>query len=274
MKASAAIATLGRPITTKRRHFQIVAGMPHLPPPVAALRRRYSRCSASALDAILGRACVLCDEPGPDLCDACVEDSLGPATVACPCCAIPLAGGDASHPCGRCVTRPPAFDASLAAALYEAPLDALVRGLKYGARFAYVRPLAHLLHRRFQDRPPALDVLLPVPLSRDRMASRGFNQSIEIARALARLLKIRLDTASVLRILDTPPQAALPFEARRKNIRGAFAVIDSRRSLLDGLTVGVVDDVMTTGSTLDEMAATLKRAGAARVVNLVVARTP
>lgn len=246
-----------------------------LPPPVGArLRRRYNRWSASTLDAILGRACVLCDEPGPDLCHACLEDSLDPVAVACPRCAIPLTAADASQLCGRCVKRPPAFDASLAATLYQAPVDALIRGLKYGAQFAYVPPLARLLHRRLRAHPPAVDVLLPVPLSRDRMAARGFNQSIEIARALARLLKTPLDTASVLRILDTPPQAALPFEARKSNIRGAFAVIDSRRSLLDGLAVGVVDDVMTSGATLDEMAVTLKRAGAARVVNLVVARTP
>ena len=240
----------------------------------ARMCRRFTHWGASALDTIFARACVLCDAPGPDLCEACHEESMRPAAVACPRCAIPLAAGDASHPCGRCVKRPPAFDASLAAAIYEAPFDALVRGLKYGARLAYAPLLARLLHERFHTHPMAVDVLIPVPLSRDRMASRGFNQSIEIARPLARRLRIPLDTASVLRIRDTPPQAALPFEARRKNIRGAFAMIDSRRTMLDGLAVGVVDDVMTTGSTLDEMAATLKRAGVARVVNLVVARTP
>ncbi len=170
--------------------------------------------------------------------------------------------------------RAPAFDASVAAAAYEAPFDVLVRGLKYGARLAYAPLLASLLHERMAAHPMDIDVLIPVPLSRDRMATRGFNQSTEIARPLARRIEKRLDTTSVLRTRDTPPQTALPFDARRKNIRGAFAVIDSRRSLLEGLTVGVVDDVMTTGSTLDEMAATLKRAGVARVVNLVVARTP
>ena len=240
----------------------------------AGTRRRFARLRAAALDSIFPRACVLCDAPGQDLCDACREDATRHVALACPRCAIPLAASGAPHLCGRCLKHAPAFDASLAAAAYEAPFDVLVRGLKYGARLAYAPLLADLLARRIAARPTGIELLIAVPLSRDRMASRGFNQSIEIARPLARRMKTPLDTTSVLRIRDTPPQAALPFDARRKNISGAFAVIDSRRSALEGSTVGVVDDVMTTGSTLDELAATLKRAGVARVVNLVVARTP
>lgn len=240
-------------------------------------RLRYARWKASVLDAAFPRACVLCDTPGLDLCDACRAQGARRMAIACPRCAIPLSAGDAPRLCGRCLQREPAFDASIAAAAYEAPFDVLVRGLKYGARLAYAPLLAEMLHDRVGAHPVQrleVDVLIPVPLSRDRMAARGFNQSIEIARPLAKRMKTELDSLSVLRIRDTPPQAALPFDARRKNIRGAFAVIDSRRSRLEGLRVGVVDDVMTTGSTLDEMAATLKRAGVARVVNFVIARTP
>ncbi len=226
------------------------------------------------LDAIFPRACVLCDVPGKHLCDACHRDCTGPLAIACPRCAIPLGASDGRHPCGRCIAHAPTFDASLAAATYQAPFDVLVRGLKYSARLAYAPLFAALLHERMTERRIDIDVLIPIPLSRDRMAARGFNQSIEIARPLATRMRTQLDTTSVLRIRDTPPQAALPFDARRKNIRGAFAVIDSRVAMLEGATVGVVDDVMTTGSTLDEMAATLKRAGATRIVNLVVARTP
>ena len=234
---------------------------------------------AHALDSLFPCVCVLCDAPGQTLCKACRHEATRGIGIgaACPRCAIPLSDG--SHLCGRCLKRPPAFDASVAAAVYQGPFDVLVRSLKYSAHLAYAPLLAALLHERIEcctdsTSPRAFDLLIPVPLSRDRMASRGFNQSIEIARPLAKRMKVPLDTTSVLRIRDTPPQAALPFDARRKNIRGAFAVIDSRRSMLEGLSVGIVDDVMTTGSTLDELAATLKRAGVARVVNLVVARTP
>ncbi len=250
---------------------------PRITPRVDAVTRiRSSRWKAAALDAIFPRACVLCDTPGQDLCDACSAESAHRVAISCPRCAIPQTASDAPRLCGRCLERAPAFDASVAAAIYEAPFDVLVRGLKYGARLAYAPLLAQMLEQRMRAHPAELvevDVLIPVPLSRDRMAARGFNQSVEIARPLARRIKARLDSASVLRTRDTPPQAALPFDARRKNIRGAFAVIDSRRSRLEGLRVGVVDDVMTTGFTLDEIAATLKRAGVARVVNFIVART-
>ena len=236
--------------------------------------RRLARLGAFALDAIFPRVCVLCDTPGMNLCHACRDEAVHHAAIACPRCAIGLSTRDASRMCGRCLKRAPSFDASIAAAVYEAPFDILIRGLKYGSRLAYAPMLASLLFECVAAHKVEIDVLIPVPLSRDRMASRGFNQSIEIARPLARRMNKQLDTASVLRIHDTPPQAALPFDARRKNIRGAFVVIDSRRAALEGRTVGVVDDVMTTGATLEEMAATLKRAGVARVINLIVARTP
>ena len=232
---------------------------------------------AHALDSLFPRLCVLCDALGQSLCDACRDEATRRMGVACPRCAIPLPANEGAHLCGRCLKRSPAFDASVAAATYQAPFDVLVRSLKYGARLAHAPLLAALLHQRIESctssaNPLSFDRLIPVPLSRDRMASRGFNQSIEIARPLAKRMKTPLDTTSVLRIRDTPPQAGLPFDARRKNIRGAFAVIDSRRSALDGLSIGIVDDVMTTGSTLDELAMTLKCAGVSRVVNLVVAR--
>ncbi len=120
----------------------------------------------------------------------------------------------------------------------------------------------------------AIDAIVAVPLSRERMAARGFNQSIEIARHLARRWGKRLDTTSLLRIHDTVPQAGLTLDARRGNVRRAFAVTDEGRARLAGCTVAVVDDVMTTGATLDEVARTLRRAGAAVVVNAVVARRP
>jgi ComF family protein len=191
------------------------------------------------------------------LCAACESDARIDLSAACARCAIPLPGDVRVKLCGRCLRRPPAFDKTIAAALYDAPL------------------FARLLHNRITDAVLAdVDVVLPVPLSRGRMATRGFNQAIEIARPLAQRLGRPLDTESVLRIADTAPQASLPFDARRRNVRGAFAVIDARRERIIGRRIGVVDDVMTTGATLEELAKTLKRAGAVAVVNLVVARTP
>jgi ComF family protein len=209
------------------------------------------------------------------LCEACESDARVDPSAACARCGIPLPRDARVKLCGRCLRRPPAFDKTIAAALYEAPFDQLVRGLKYGATLAYAPLFARLLHGRATHAVLAdIDVVLPVPLSRARMATRGFNQAIEIARPFAEKLGRPLDTESVLRIADTAPQASLPFDARRRNVRGAFAVIDARRERIIGRRIGVVDDVMTTGATLEELAKTLKRAGAAAVVNLVVARTP
>lgn len=236
------------------------------------------RAGGRLLDWLFPRACVLCEAPGSTLCAPCHADTANGVEGACRRCAIPLHAAVAERTCGRCLRRPPAFDRTLAAGLYTAPFDQLVRGLKYGATLAYAPLFAELVLARLQAvrhvTSLPLDVVLPVPLSRERMASRGFNQSIEIGRVVARRLAVPMDTTSVLRVHDTAPQASLPFDARRRNIRGAFALIDSRQHALDGLHVAVVDDVMTTGATLDELSRVLKRGGAASVVALVVARTP
>ncbi len=241
----------------------------------AGLATRYG---ALVLDGLFPATCLLCNAAGAPLCDSCRDDATGRARHACPCCAIPLPVDAHARRCGRCLRRAPAFDRTFAAATYEAPFAQLVRGFKYGAALAYAPLFADLLHARITALDPAIvddiDLLLPVPLAHERMASRGFNQSIEIARLLARRIGKPLDTRSVLRIHDTSPQAALPFEARRRNIRGAFCVVDARRADLTGRRVAVVDDVMTTGATLDELARTLKRAGVTSVSNCVVARTP
>jgi ComF family protein len=117
--------------------------------------------------------------------------------------------------------------------------------------------------------PPDIDCIAFIPLSRERLAERGFNQALEIARPLAKARAIALRSDLATRVRHTGAQAELPFAARRKNVRGAFACLED----LSGLRIAVVDDVMTTGATLDEFAKTLKKRGAARVENWVVART-
>jgi len=145
---------------------------------------------------------------------------------------------------------------------YEFPCDGLVQALKYRARLA----LAGFFARNRATRPiPEVDLIVPMPLHPARLAERGFNQALEIARHLGRPIAPR----GVLRVKDTLPQTELPYEERAKNVRGAFLC----RLDLSGASVAVLDDVMTTGATLNELARVLKRAGATRVENLVIART-
>jgi ComF family protein len=168
--------------------------------------------------------------------------------------------------CGTCLASPPYFDATLALWLYEFPCDRLVQALKYRARLA----LASFFARSLARRPlPPYDLLIPMPLHPGRLALRGFNQAVEIARMLAKQTGLVLSPRGARRVKDTTPQAELPYEERAKNIRGAFACgVD-----LSGKRVAVLDDVMTTGATLNELAKVLKRAGAVRVENLVIARS-
>jgi ComF family protein len=210
------------------------------------------------------------------LCSPCHGQFFGPAArrARCACCANPLPPGVDGGRCGSCLRRRPAYDATVVAADYAMPLDQLVLQLKFGQRLALAPLLARLLHAAALDsagwRPPEL--LCPVPLGAGRLAERGFNQALEIARPLARLLRVPLAPRLAARRHETRAQSSLPPRERRRNLAQAFSVADA--ALLRGRHVGIVDDVMTSGQTVHELAALFKRHGAARVTNLVFARTP
>jgi ComF family protein len=212
--------------------------------------------------------CVVCAlAPGSPLCDGCERDFFAREAVRCDRCAIRL-GNAWTDCCGHCLAEPPHFDTTTALADYVAPVSGMIAALKFGARLDLAEAFARLLAAR-EPRPGA-DLVVAVPLSFERESERGFNQSLEIARRFARLTGATMAERTLLRVRHTPPQQSLARGARRRNVRGAFGVSGDVR----GARLVVVDDVMTTGSTLNEIADTLKRAGAARVVNRVVARTP
>lgn len=167
--------------------------------------------------------------------------------------------------CGACLRTPPAFDATLAPLRYAYPIDRLIRNLKFRSRLASADFFAQQM---LAGTWPAGTLIMPVPLSRQHLRERGFNQALEIARPLARALGLPLDATSLMRPKKTLPQSKLPWRARKANVRHAF---ECDRDLT-GLAVIVVDDVMTTGATLDAIAHTLKDHGAARVINWVATR--
>lgn len=173
------------------------------------------------------------------------------------------------------MTRRPAFDATIAATDYTAPVDQLALGLKFGSRLDLAPMLGKMVAEaaRHAQYPSIPTLLTAVPLGPRRLAERGFNQALEIAKPLSRELGIRLDARLVSRLRDTRAQALLHPDERHKNIRNAFLVEGNAIDLIRDRHIGVVDDVTTTGETLNELAATLKRFGAARVTNFVFART-
>lgn len=214
--------------------------------------------------------CVLCGAPGEgrmDLCGACRAE-LPRLGRACRLCALPLTGADV---CGRCQRHPPPFVGAAAVYLYQPPLDALIKQLKFGGRLALARLLGELLAEAWTAARPAslpVDLVVPVPLHPSRLRERGFNQALELARPLARRWDVPLDWRSAARLRATVPQSDLPARLRRRNIRGAFRV----DAAVAGRHVAVVDDVMTSGQTLREFAASLRRAGAVSVSVWVGAR--
>ncbi len=224
------------------------------------------------LAALLAQDCYVCGDHGgkggkEPLCAACIADLPRLTALCCPECALPTVDGTT---CGLCLKDAPHYDATVAPFAYAFPVEHLVQALKYQSRL----PLAVWLGRALMERllefgPARIDCIMPLPLHPLRLKERGYNQALEIARPLARMLAVPLLAEACLRERHTAPQTSLPWKARGKNVHGAFhCQID-----LTGKTVAVVDDVMTTGTTLNEFARALKKHGAERVVNCVVART-
>jgi ComF family protein len=219
-------------------------------------------------------ACAEAGQPGHDLCAACLA-SLPWNRHACARCAIPLPGADdhtdvAGPHCGPCLRKPPPLRATRAAFVYAAPLDRLLPRFKFHQDLAAGRLLAQLMAQSLAgaERPQAL---LPIPLHRTRLRQRGYDQALELARPLARALRLPLLDGALVRTRATAPQSELDATRRRRNLRGAFAIATGVQ--LPG-HVAVVDDVMTTGATLHAAADALHRAGVARVDAWVCARAP
>ena len=168
--------------------------------------------------------------------------------------------------CGSCLEHPPRYDCASAPYAYAFPIDALILAFKYGGTLS-IAPL--LASRLGSAADVAVDAIIPMPLASGRLRERGFNQAQELARLAGRRLGLPVLARACRKVADTRPQAALPWNERASNVRGAF-VCDAD---LTGMKVAIVDDVMTTGATLDELSKNLKRAGAVHVSCWVVART-
>jgi len=215
--------------------------------------------------------CRLCGaraETGTSLCAGCLDD-LPWLESACPVCASPVAGRQCAGPCGRCQQRAPAFDGTTALFHYAPPVDYLIQRLKFSGELAIAPLLSGLLEQHIRHRAtPLPGLVLPVPLHRSRLRERGYNQATELARRLGRSLGIPVDYRLCKRCRKTATQSLLPAGERRRNLRNAFSVT----RMLQERHVAVVDDVMTSGHTVNELARTLKRAGAERVEVWVIAR--
>jgi len=236
------------------------------------------------LDVIYPPRCAVCgaflmdtrmyfaEDPLP-FCDACRGDIHPIVSPLCTICGIPFfSKAQEDHPCGECLNVKPHYDTLSAPYVYEGTVLNAICGLKYGGKTFLANALGPLLaqfaEKRFSD--VRIDLAMPVPLHKKRLRERGFNQSLLLARHVAEALAVKLDFMSLRRIKYTPPQTGLTRKERHRNIRGAFQLENA--SAMRDKSVLLVDDVATTGSTLNACAKALKQAGTQSIYCLALAR--
>ncbi|MDH5424833.1 MAG: ComF family protein [Gammaproteobacteria bacterium] len=230
------------------------------------------------LNAIYPRRCVLCmtscrqsDDSPLDLCKDCQND-LPLMESACFQCAIPLQNTLEAQRCGQCLQKPPAFDHVISFYHYQQPLIWLIQQMKFHKRILLARLLSQLMVRRLQLHQSLSipDAIIPVPLHHKRRYQRGFNQAEELAKSIAKALHCPLDSHYLERHLNNPQQSGLNAKQRRKNVKGVFRI--SHKTTKHYSHVAIIDDVMSTGSTLNEIARVLKKSGIKKVDVWVLAR--
>ncbi len=210
--------------------------------------------------------CLGCGARGEVLCGACRPTIPYLPAAICYRCALPTPAGGL---CARCQRRPPTLDSVRAACTFEGVVRKGIHVLKY-RQGRYVVPfLGSLLEEAVRRRPLHVDVIVPVPLSLQRLRERGYNQSLLLAGYLSRSMSIPMEPDWMERVRATSPQTSLTAASRRANVRGAF---QWRGPSMQGKRVLLVDDVMTTGATLEECGLAVRCAGARRVLAAVVAR--
>ena len=218
--------------------------------------------------------CAVCHAwPSNAVCEECVR-LFGQPQTRCRTCAVSLP--ETITQCGACLRQPPPLAAVLAAVNYDYPWAQMVRDFKFHADIAWARSFARMMRSTPWVDPAleAADWIVPMPLSRQRLLERGFNQSDVLAAALVTGSQRTVRRDVLVRIRDTTPQSSLPRSERSANVANAFVVHPDRFHAVQGKKVVLVDDVMTTGASLHAAARALAQAGAAQTTALVFARTP
>jgi len=236
-----------------------------------------SRLFRSALNLLFPPLCVACRahvaDPG-SLCSDCWRQVSFIEGPVCTACGLPFDLGPGGETlCAACHAKPPRFDRACSVMRYDDASRRLVLALKWADRLDLSPAFARWMERSGRSLLEEADLIVPVPLHRFRLWRRRYNQAAVIAQGLAKASGRAYEPTLLQRLRATPSQGKMPSaKARRRNMLGAFAVPKPRRAEVKGRTVLLVDDVLTTGATLDACARSLKRAGAARVLALTLAR--
>jgi ComF family protein len=217
--------------------------------------------------------CILCQKTVNQAIEICPDcySALPHNENCCQVCALPLPDELRNTViCGRCIRLAPEFDYAYSLFRYEGNIIGLVHQLKFGERISHARSIGEMLWSKLHQAGESPDCLLPVPLHDLRLRQRGFNQSVEISRVIAKKSGITIEYDAVVRHRRTPAQTSLDAKQRKNNIKGAFTVAQA----LNYQHVLIIDDVMTTGATVNELARLLKKNGVMRVGVMTIARAP
>ncbi len=230
------------------------------------------------LDFLFPPLCHICRSFIPDagelhICTNCRERLPLAISPLCNICGIQFTGAGNDHICGQCITHPPHFDCARAHLLYEGAAREMIHSFKYQHKTHLRRPLALLALEGLTDFivEQSPDLIVPVPLHRSRLRSRGFNQALLLGNILSDRLSIPMLPNGLAKIRQTEPQIELSAEQRRSNVKGAFT--STRPTDIAGRRILLLDDVMTTGSTVDECSKELKKTGANSILVVTIART-
>lgn len=220
------------------------------------------------LRCLFRRHCLLClrkSDQHFEICSCC-EKNLPRILSRCRHCGVSLP--ESITICGKCLKKQPAFDCIIAPFAYETPIQKLIIDLKFHHKLANAKILGTLLAKQLHDTEKP-DLIIPVPLHEKRLRERGFNQAIEIAKPISKTLSIPIDRLSCKRIRYTEPQSLTPAKLRRKNVKNAFEVCRD----ISGKHIAIIDDVATSGHTINELAHALKKAGAIKIQAWCCAKT-
>jgi ComF family protein len=220
-------------------------------------------------DLVFPAHCLECDrrlplKRPPLFCDDCLSDISFIGSPYCTCCGLPFQSGHGQHHCSQCHVKPYSFDLARAAVLYQEPVSSLISSLKFNGQLTGLPTLAALAESStgFSDLSEP-EIILPVPLHDRRLRERGFNQAAVLAHAIFKKRRKKITTAILVRNRATIPQTGLSGRLRRKNLFGAFSI--KQPKMVQGKRILLIDDVFTTGSTVNECARTLRKHGAEQV---------
>jgi len=225
---------------------------------------------------LLPGRCLLCKAQSHRHIDLCTACELELPLIGNPCirCGLPCPANIGHNPvCGPCISKPPVFDRTFCAFAYISPINLLVSDFKNGHNLVSGKVLSQVLARRYKqdlNYRKAPHLLLPVPLHKNKLKLRGFNQAAEIAQIIGDVCQIQTNTKICSRIHETRDQKSLTADERNKNVNHAFAI--NRK--LDGYRIAIIDDVITTGATVSALAKLLIKKGAISVEVVALARTP